>query len=202
MKDIFIVYEMTDGSVTVAQQAAEDRRIKGGAYALDADGNIDSLAGKAIPRRMTEAQVAEGVAKGIVENDDEATQRFAQRAWPRDAEGRSLAKRHVICGADDLPKSRTFRAAWRIDGNRVVVDLGAAKEVFARMAKPLADKALDRIAKEATVAMLLDDAGKMAAAKEKAQRVRDLTAIDASGVKTVAELETIWAQTRAEIEGK
>lgn len=201
MKDIFIVYEMPDGGLQVHQQAAEDRRVKGGAYALDADGNIDSLAGKAIPRRMTPEQIAQGVSLGIVESDDEATARHVQRAWPRDPEtGRALAKRYVIVGPDAFPKSRTFREAWRLVDGKVAVDLDTAKVQFAKMAAPLAKRALERLASDAAVAGLLDDAEKGAAVKETAQRVRALGALDVSGVRTVAELETVWAQTRAEIE--
>jgi len=201
MKDIFIVYEMPDGSVHRFQQAAEDRRIKGGAYALDADGNIDSLAGKNIPRRMTAEQVTQGIALGIVESDEEATARYAQMAWPRDPEtGRALAKRYVIVGPDAFPKSETFRNAWRLVDGKVAVDLEAAKAQFAKMAALLARKALERLASDAAVAGLLDDAEKSAAVKDTAQRVRALGALDVSGVRTVAELETVWAQTRAEIE--
>lgn len=201
MKDLYIVYEMPDGTVRVAQQAPEDRRVKGGAYALDADGNIDSMAGQVIPRRMTEAQVAQGVSLGILESDEEATKRHVERAWPRDPEtGRALAKRYAIVGRDALPTSRTFRDAWRLVDGKVAVDLEAAKAQFTAMAAPLAKASLDRIAKDAMTAMLLEDDGLMAAAKEAAQKVRDLAAIDVSGVRTVAELETVWAQTRAEIE--
>lgn len=201
MKDIFIVYEMADGTVAVAQQAAEDRRLKDGAFFVDADGNIQSLAGTPIPKRASETQVGEMVGRNLAENDDEATQRFVQRAWPRDAEGRALAKRYAIVGRDALPTSRTFRNAWRLRDGKVVVDLDAAKAECTRMAAPLVAASLDRIAKEATVATLLDDAEKLEAAKAKARHVRDLGTVDLAGVRTVADLEIVWAQVRADLGG-
>ena len=200
MKDIFIVYEHADGSVAVAQQSEEDRRLKDGAFYIDGDHNIQSLAGTPIPKRATPEQVAGFVARNLAESDEEATQRFVQRAWPRDESGRALAKRYVIVGRDALPVSRTFRNAWRLANGKVVVDLDAAKQLIVKMASPLIAAALDRLAREHVVATMLKDDARVEAASAKARRINDLANLDVSNVPSVAALEAIWAQTRAEIE--
>ena len=123
------------------------------------------------PKDFTEAQALERAAKDI----------------PQDAIN------FTIVNEDAIPADRTFRNAWRADGEAVVVDMDAAREVWRdklrEARKPLLE-ALDVAYQRADETGSRSEKDAVAAKKQALREITAHPSIEAAG--TPNELKSVW----------
>lgn len=72
----------------------------------------------------------------------------------------------------DAPESRQFRNAWKKEGNRIVVDIGKAKEIHLNRIREERNKRLEALDREQLKVMI--DAEKLKEIEKQKQVLRDI----------------------------
>lgn len=122
--------------------------------------------------------------------DGESEESFVARIAAKSVPEKAVA---VVINLDNLPTSRTFRAAWSIQGRGVAVDMPKARAIHMERIRAARDALLVRLDGEALAAMDQERNADLAEIRTTKQTLRDLPqTLDLDKFKTPEELAAFW----------
>jgi hypothetical protein len=92
----------------------------------------------------------------------------------------------------EVPTDRTFRAAYKAEGGKVVVDLEGAKAIWKNKWREARKPLLSALDIHYMKAHETGDMDKLDNITDQKQQLRDVTATDLSGITTCEALKQVW----------